>query len=126
MILWDLKNSFDTIDIMHLFREVEAVGLPMCKLALSMSVHTAPRRLRLGTTIGRPIQAMGVSILAGCKRSTQFARVYTLRLVNGLAYRFAARQLPYSVTLYQHVDDMSALVVANDKRRNSLSTSNAT
>ena len=81
VLLWDLQNLFDSIDVKILFAEAARVGFPLLQLALSMVVHHAPRRLKLGTAIGEPIFQMGRSILAGCSRSTDLARVYTLRMV---------------------------------------------
>ena len=85
MLLWDLQNFFDSIDVKTLFAEAAEVGFPLLQLALSMLVHQAPRRLKLGTAIGEPILELGRSILAGCSRSTDVARVYTLRMVKTLA-----------------------------------------
>ena len=48
-------------------------------------------------------------MLAGCKRASHFARVYTLRMVRALHKQHA------NVFLYQHVDDMSNLVVAQTR-----------
>lgn len=102
-ILWDFKKFFDSLDIDVLVEEALAVDFPMMELALSLQIHLAPRRLKMGTAIGDAVTELGGSILAGCKRSTGFARTYTLRFVIGLARRF--RQ----VSLYQHVDDMTNL-----------------
>ena len=106
-LLWDLKKFFDSISVKKLFAEAYRLGFPIKQLALSMAVHHAPRRLKLGAAIGQPILRLGRSILAGCKRSTDLARVYTLRLVSALAESHPL------VTLYQHVDDISNLVVAS-------------
>ena len=116
MVLWDLKKFFDSINIEVLFKEAVALNFPFKQLILSMLVHQAPRMLKLGSAVGEPITNMGRSMLAGCKRSTQFARVYTLRLVRSLAYNHAGNVLSRTVSLYQHVDDLSALVVADNKR----------
>ena len=75
MILWDLKKFFDSIDVKTLFAEAARVGFPLLQLTLSMVVHHAPRRLKMGTAIGEPILRLVRSILADCKRSTDFARV---------------------------------------------------
>ena len=53
-----------------------------------------------------PILEIGQSILAGCKRSTHLARVYTVRAVKRLD------DIHPHVTIGQHVDDISNLAVA--------------
>ena len=83
-MLYDMKKFFDSINISKLFELAAACLFPL-KLVLSMVVHHAPRRLKLSTALSEPITALGRSILAGCKRSTQLARVYTLQMVKGLA-----------------------------------------
>ena len=107
MILWDMKKFFDSIDIATLIGEAARVGFPKLQLILSLVVHHAPRRLKMGTAIGKPILQLGRPTLAGCKRSTDLARVYTLRLVKSLAEGHPC------VQLYQHVDDISNLVTAS-------------
>ena len=72
--LWDLKKCFDSLNIPMLVAEAEITGFPLRQLALSLAVHLAPRRLRLGKAVGHPILEIGQSILAGCKRSTHLAR----------------------------------------------------
>ena len=67
-------------------------------------MHQAPRCLKLSTAFGEIVQALGRAILAGCKRSTQLARAYTLRMVKRLSMEHPG------ITLYQHVDDMTNLV----------------
>ena len=103
-ILWDFKIFFDFIDIEILIQEAAATNFPMEELALSLTVHQAPRKLKIGRAMGDTIFGLGRSILAGCKRSTQLARAYTLRMVRRLA---AAHP---RVVLFQHVDDMTNLI----------------
>ena len=57
--------------------------------------------------MGFPILDLGRSILAGCKRSTHLARVYTLRAVKELD------EAHPQVSIGQHVDDISNLVIAD-------------
>ena len=109
-LLWDIQKFFDSIDIEVLFEEAEQIGFPVRQLTCSMIVHHAPRLLRLGSSIGQVIAGMGRSILAGCKRSTHFARVYTIRMVRHLHQRHQY------VKLYQHVDDISNLITAATKQ----------
>ena len=78
-----------------------------------MIVHQAPRRLKLGKTIGEAIAKFGRSMIAGCKRSTQLARLYTVGGIKQLA------ELHKGVQMYQHVDDVSNLV-ADDSKQNAV------
>lgn len=83
-LLWDLKKFLDSINIPKLVEEADVTGFPIRQLALSLAVHLAPRRLQLGKAMGMLILEFGQSILAGCKRSTHPARVYTVRAVRKL------------------------------------------
>ena len=76
----------------------------MDEVVLSLSVHQSPRRLKIGKAIGDSVAALGRSILPGCKRATQLARTYTIKMAKALADKF-----PES-TLYQHVDDMTVVI----------------
>ena len=53
--LWDLRQFFDSLDICILVEEAEETWFPLKQLALSLAVHLAPRRLRLGKAVGMPI-----------------------------------------------------------------------
>jgi hypothetical protein len=105
-ILWDLKKCFDTINIFCLFQEAVKLEFPLRQFVLSIIVHHSPRRLKHGNAVGEAIVKLGRSILAGCKRSTHLARVYTLTMVRDLAAKHK------SIQLFQHVDDMSNIVVS--------------
>ena len=72
------QKIFDSIDIPILFQKAGELGFPLKQLVMSMIVHQAPRRLKLGKTIGETIAKFGRSMIAGCKRSTQLARLYTV------------------------------------------------
>lgn len=72
-----------------------------------MLAHHALRLLKLGTALSDPILKLGRSILAGCKRSTQLARVYTLRMVEKLANTHTGM-----TSLYINVEDISTLTIA--------------
>ena len=67
-----------------------------------MAVHLAPRRLKLGEAVGMPILELGRSMLPGCRRSTHFP---------GSTQSEAAHP---TISLGQHVDDVSNLVNAED------------
>ena len=108
-LLWDMEKFFDSINIKKLFDLAEGLNFPMKQLLLSITVHQAPRLLKLGSALSEPIVRLGRSILAGCKRSTQMAAVYTLNMVKQLsdAHR--------NSKLYIHVDDISNLIKANSE-----------
>ena len=97
------EKVFDSIDIEVLIQLARECGFPMKQLAVSLIVHQAPRRLKLGKALGECINNLGRSILAGCKRSTHFARVYLLKMVRHLA------KTHKDTSLYLHVDDISNL-----------------
>ena len=99
-----MEKFFDMMDIEVLIQEAEAVSFPLAELALSLAVHQAPRRLRIGKVCGEAICGLGRAILAGCKRSTNLARAYTLRMARNLS-----RDHP-RIQLHQHVDDMTNIV----------------
>ena len=104
-----LRQFFDSINIPILAEEVEQTGFPLRQLALSLAVNLAPRRLRLGKAVGMPILEIGQSILAGCKRSTHVARVYTVTGIKELDDEHA------DVSTGQHVDDVSNLAVGRNE-----------
>ena len=76
-------------------------------MALSLAVHLAPRRLRLGKAVGMPILEIGRSIIAGCKRSTHLARLLTVTTIKELDATHT------DVSTGQHVDDISNLAVGS-------------
>ena len=87
-ILWDMKKFFDSLDIFILIQEALFLEFPLLQLTLSLIIHHAPRRLKLGNAIGDVVFGFGRSILAGCKRSTDLARVYTIRMVKQLHRKY--------------------------------------
>lgn len=103
-MLWDMANFFDTLDIRILIEEAEAAQYPMEELLLILTIHQAPRRLKIGKAVGTIIAALGRALLAGCKRAAQMARAYTVCMVRKLAVENT------QVDLYQHVDGMTNLV----------------
>ena len=111
VLLWDIKKFFDSIDIPILFQKAEELGFPLKQLVMSMIVHQAPRRLKLGKAIGKAIAKFGRSMIARCKRSTQLARLYTVGGIKQLA------RLHNSVQMYQHVDDVSNLVADESNQK---------
>ena len=111
VLLWDMQKFFDSLDVAVLFEAATELNFPLKQLILSMVVHHAPRRLKMGGVIGQAIVKLGRSILAGCKRSTDLARLYTLKMTTSLARNHS------NVLLFQHVDDMSNLAVASTNRK---------
>lgn len=103
-LLWDISKFFDSIQLPSLIAEAKATHFPVHQLALSLTVHSAPRRLRFRKGLGPAMLGFGTSILAGCNRSTGLARAYTIRLVRRLADQYPA------VPIFQHVDDISNIV----------------
>lgn len=102
MLLWDLQTFFDGIDVKIVLIAARA-GFPLLQEALSMIVLHAPGRLKNCTAIGQPILQKVRSMLAGCSRSTGFARDYTLRMVKTLACCHPM------VKVFQHIDNISSL-----------------
>ena len=49
----------------------------------SLMVHQAARRLKTRDTVGEPMIGLGRAILAGCKRSTDLARLYLSDMLGG-------------------------------------------
>lgn len=107
---WDIKKCFDAIDIATQIAEARRSKFPLQELALSLAVYHAPRSLKLGSALGQAIVGLGRIIIAGCKRSTTLARVYTLGMAEYLNASHPA------VALHLHVDDTSNEVVAAGRR----------
>ena len=85
--MWDFE-FLDFINGEKLLEETEVLGAPLDEGVMSMTIHRAPRRLKIGRTMGDAVPALGRSILPGCKRATQLARIYTIQMAKGLATRF--------------------------------------
>lgn len=104
-----MAKFFDTINSKKLFELARELHYPMRQLLLSMVLHQAQRRLQLWAALGEAIVNLGRSILAGCKRPTQLARVYTIKMVNELIASHP------STTLYTYVAYISNLIKAKTK-----------
>ena len=65
-ILWDVSKFFDSIPIDRLIDDVKEHGLPIAAACMALQLHTADRRLRIGTGHGELITDIGRSIIAGC------------------------------------------------------------
>lgn len=51
---------------------------------MSMMVHVAPRKLKMGKAVSNNTTSVGRGIFAGCKRSQFMAKAYTIRAVDKL------------------------------------------
>ena len=103
--LWGIQKYFDSMVIPRLIVEAKALQFPASELALTLTVHAAPRRLKMGKSLGRIVSLMARSILAGCKRSTDLARLYLLQPIRKV-YEHSTQ-----VSTHQHVDDISSIAV---------------
>ena len=73
-VLWDLHKFFDTINGEHVLNAGIDQAYPATDLALGLSMHFAPRCVQL-TGIASHMLFPQRSILAGCSRSVDFARL---------------------------------------------------
>ena len=89
LILWDLRQFFDSIDLSRLIPQCVRLGFPEEALLLGLQAHRAPRILKMLGTHSQPIEATGRSILAGCTLSTSLARAYLRHVIGKLAHRLA-------------------------------------
>ena len=106
LILWDLRQFFDSIDLSRLIPQCVRLGFPEEALLLGLQAHRAPRILKMLGTHSQPIEATGRSILAGCTLSTSLARAYLRHAIGKLAPQAGHM-------LAEHVDDMDQLVVTS-------------
>ena len=80
-------------------------------LIAKLIVHLAPRRLKISDCVGGPILGASRSILAGCKKSTSMARLYTLDEVATLQGDEGAADT------FQHVDYLSTAVAGKTEKQ---------
>ena len=73
LVLWDWAKLCDTIPPRDVLSSAESLGYPNADLALSLSMHGAPRALQSNNCIAKP-QPAKRSILAGCTHSVPFTR----------------------------------------------------
>jgi len=83
-ILNDYEKYFDTLDLRVLMVEAIFTRFPLGPMAFSLQQHMAPRVLQANGMSSVPITVCR-SILAGCKYSVPFTRVYALREYTQLA-----------------------------------------
>ena len=74
----DWEKFFDTININVLLSEALHTDYPPVHMAFAMQQHLAPRMIKLHNFLGKPIEVCN-SIIAGCRQSVPFTRVYMKR-----------------------------------------------
>ena len=75
---WDMSHFFDGVNLQMLAEDVRRHGFPGIAAVMALSMHTAPRRLRIGDAYGPELETVGRGMLAGCSSSTSLARLYLL------------------------------------------------
>ena len=65
---------YDKIRYDVLRRECEENKYGKRKTAMSMLIHAAPRKLKMGKAVSKNTRSMGRGIVAGCKRSQSLAK----------------------------------------------------
>ena len=88
VVLWNFVKMYDTIRYDVLRRECDSNNYGRRKTAMSMMVHAAPRKLKMGKAVSRNTRSVGRGIVAGCKRSQSMAKAYTNRSVDKLRRSF--------------------------------------
>ena len=83
-ILNDYEKYFDTLDLRVLMIEAIHTNFPLGPMAFSLQQHMAPRVLQANGMSSTPINVCK-SILAGCKYSVPYTRVYAIREYKQLA-----------------------------------------
>ncbi len=109
MLLWDMAKFYDTLDPSVLAELAMTAGFPLDQLALGLSLHRAPRLLRIDGCDGEVVSSSGRSVLAGCTLSTSFARAYIRPLREEVGSTPQCR-------LSQHVDDLTQVITAPSRQ----------
>ncbi len=113
-LLWDLAKFFDSLNIPLLIKRAEELHFPIDQLVLGMQAHRAPRVLRVNGCCAEPIAATGASILAGCTLSTSLSRAFVRDPVSACGTVLEPNSAKCNT--YQHVDDVSQVVVADSEQ----------
>ena len=111
-LLWDVAKFFDSLDVPLLIQRAEKLDFPIDQLVLGMQVHRAPRVLKADGCFGEPVEATGVSVLAGCSLSTSLSRAF-LRDEVQMSSRERSNGAQATHTVNQHIDDVSQLVIGD-------------
>ena len=99
-LLWDLEKFFDTIAPSEVARQGLEASYPPLDMELALAMHTAPRLITLGGATSSVI-IPEVSILAGCSRSVDFARLIMAPKVKDVVRRVK------NVRNFTYVDDVA-------------------
>ncbi len=106
VLLWDVEHFFDSIRPSKMIEPAEKLNFPSTVLGMAMIMHRAPRIVMCEGCAAEPIGATAKSILAGCVSSTSLAR----GLLRGPV---AASKGGEDQRAFQHVDDITQLVIAD-------------
>ena len=98
--MWGFVKFYDTIRYDILRRECDCKNYGRRKTAMSMMIHAAPRKLKMGKAVSRNTNSVGRGIVAGCKRSQSMAKAYTNPSVDKLRRCFIVF-LPERNTRYE-------------------------
>ena len=67
LVWWGFVKFYDTIRYDVLRRECDQNGYGRRKTAMSMMVHVAPRKLKMGKAVSKNTKLVGRGIVPGCK-----------------------------------------------------------
>ena len=137
VVLWDFVKFYDTIRYGVLRRECDSNNYGRRKTAMSMMVHVAPRKLKMGKAVSSNTKSVGRGIIAGCKRNQSIAKAYTNRSVDKLTRSFIVfvlerntkyentpkkraevrkkKQCKGGIRVFQHVDDLTHIMWAKNE-----------
>jgi len=115
VVLNDYEKFFDTLDIEQLMVESIHTNFPLERMAYALQQHIAPRVLQSNGCSSKPIQ-ISKSILAGCKYSCDFTKVYLQRGMVKLCNKHPLA----NTELFVDDTTMNAVGVTNDDVLNAL------
>ena len=90
---WDVEKFYDNINISKLLRCLTDNDMPWRAPVLALQMHLAPRILATQNWVSTPI-AIFNSIIAGCKLSNVFAKVFVYPAMQRWHERFRPDELP--------------------------------
>ena len=86
--LWDVKEFFDSLDLLKIIRAAEEYDFPPTEMVLLFIEHMAPRLLRVRGAYALPISPHR-SAVAGCRGAQQFARILLKKVLYHVHSRFS-------------------------------------